>query len=144
MSRNPFIPEPPKPDTFGAAIVIGGLLVAITLASSALAMSIKPELMPEALPNLVERFVFSEAGQDEPRCRTTDRIVRADDGELLRVTRFVACEADGDHDAFVHAERDVDCTLDEIGCLIALAETSRDTSAGETAVVAFATRGGLR
>lgn len=144
MSRNPFIPERSKPDTFGLTIVIVGLLFALALMGSALAMLIKAELMPEALPDLVERFVFSEAEHDEPRCRTTDRIARADDGELLRVTRFVACEAEADHDAFVHAERGVDCTLDEIGCLIALAETSDEVGTGDATVAAFTPHGGLR
>ena len=128
MPNNPFIPEPSRPDHLANGVIVAGLAVAVALASSALAMQLKPSLMPDALPELVGSVLEDfrpepvVAIADEPECRATTRIVRTDAGELLRVSRFIACEAGGDHVPIGYVDRDVDCTRDDIGCLVALSE----------------------
>ena len=142
MPNNPFIPEPSRPDRLANGVIVAGLAVAVALASGALAMQLKPSLMPDALPELVgsvlEGFRTESvvARADEPECRATTRILHTDAGELLRVSRFVACDADGDHAPIAYVERDVDCTRDDIGCLVALSEIEVPI-AGDLAVAAF-------
>ena len=142
MPNNPFIPEPARPDRLTNGVIVAGFVVAVALASSALAMQLKPSLMPDALPELVGSVLEGfrpepvVALADEAECRATTRIVRTDAGELLRVSRFVACEPDGDHAPIGYVDRDVDCTRDDIGCLVALAEIEVPI-AGDLTVAAF-------
>ena len=135
MDRNPFIPQiQPRSSRLGFAVV-GVLCVAIMLAGSALAIAVEAiDVRP-----ITDRFPIPAfaAPAAEPRCHATDRIVRSDGGGLLRVLRFVACEADADNGGFLVAEHDVDCTLDPIGCLIALTMTAEDFGTGTVRVATF-------
>ena len=135
MDRNPFIPQiQPRSPRLGFAVV-GVLCVAIMLAGSALAIAVEAiDMRPitDRLP--IPAFA---APADEPRCHATDRIVRSGGDELLRISRFVACEAEADHEGFASAEPDVDCTLDPIGCLIAFTMTAEGFGVGTARVAAF-------
>ena len=124
MDRNPFIPKIPASASGPDFALIGGLSAAILLAGSALAIAVgaidgRPITDRDPLPT-------SAAPGDEPRCHATDRIVRSGSGKLLCVSRFVACEADADHDGVTAVAHDVDCSLDQIGCLILLSSTGKD------------------
>ena len=72
-----------------------------------------------------------------PQIQSRSSHLGSDGDGLLRVSRFVACEPDADREDFVVAKHDLDCTLDPIGCLIALTMTAKDFGISTARVAAF-------